>query len=132
MVGKLRRIKTLTYNERRAARRLKTRLRVDYCALVKGMQCGGFRRGVSGDLSPSGIFLSDTGYLPVGATLQLLIRLPDIPANPIACYGRIVRADREHYDGYGITFMRMRAADRRRMERYIGAIEDAKGQAIMA
>jgi hypothetical protein len=125
--GGLRRTATMRYNERRfGGTRLDTRLRVDYCPLLfkkDGVRPAGFRRGITGDLSRSGLFLGDSSYLEVGATIQLLIRLPDVAANPIACFAKVVRKDLKGRQGYGLRFMRLPPRDRDRLEGYVDELE---------
>ena len=114
--------------ERRRAHRLRTWLRVDYCPLVilkaGGLKMGGPQRAVARDLSPTGIFLTEVGYLPVDTVIHLFLRLPDVPGNPVGCYGRVVRTGAEGGTGYGVRFLRLCAEDARRLERYVGSARE--------
>jgi c-di-GMP-binding flagellar brake protein YcgR len=108
--------------DRRRVRRLKTRVRVDYCPLVggaAGVRVGHLQRGVATDISEAGILLSDVRYLPLGATLHLLLRLPDLPGNAITCYAKVVRAQHEGAGGYGLRFLALQQFDARRLRRYV-------------
>lgn len=112
--------------ERRKAHRLFTWLRVDFCPLVNrtgGLSIGSLQRGIALNISQGGLYVTDVGYLQVGALLHLFLRLPDVPANPVVCYARVVRHD---YHGYGIRLMRVRETDNRRLERYVDDLLEAQ------
>jgi len=99
---------------------------VDFCPLVtrtEGLRIGGMQRGIATDISQSGLFVSDVGYLQMGATLHLCLRLPDIAANPVTCYAKVVRRDR---DGYGIRFIRVKETDLRRLNRFVEDLLEAQ------
>ncbi len=105
--------------ERRCARRLTTRIRVDFCPLVvqtAGLRVGEPQRGLALSLSRTGAFITDVGYLPLGVTVHLFLRLPDVPANPIGCYAKVVRAEG---DGYGVRFVRLDETQAARIERFV-------------
>lgn len=131
----LRKVDTLLYNDRRRARRLQTRLRVDYCPMLlreDGVRAAGFRRAIADDLSATGTFLGDTSYLQVGSIVQLLLRLPDVAANPINCFARVVRKDLVGRQGYGLRFLRLRGADARRLEGFVQERNAADARALTA
>ena len=111
-------------SDQRAHPRLATRMRVDFVALeadADGVDLTSPKFGVARDISERGLLLGRTGFLPVGSLLHLFLRLPDLPANPIGVYARVLRC---HVDddgvGYGLRFLRCRERDRRRLRRYVG------------
>ena len=119
--------------DRRRARRLRTWLRVDYCPLVRdsrGLKVGTPQRAIASDLSASGLFITEASYLPVGAVVHLFIRLPDVAANPIVCFGKVVRATRGGGGGFGVRFMRLRTEDARRLESYTRSMESHRSQQL--
>jgi hypothetical protein len=112
--------------DRRCSFRLKTRLRVDLCPLVslrEGLRVGSLVRGIALDISQSGLLLTEGGYLQIGATVHLILRLPDVPANPICCYGKVVRRESEPHPGYGIRFLEVRETDAHRIAQYVRFIK---------
>jgi hypothetical protein len=112
--------------DRRRACRLQARVRVDFCPLVtreNGLRIGGMQRGVAANISQTGLLVTDVGYLRVGAVLHLFLRLPDVPANPIVCYARVVRRDNQ---GYGIRFIRLRQTDHHRLGRFVDDLLEAE------
>lgn len=123
--GKLLRFSTLS-GDRRRSPRYNLRVRVDFCPIVTragaGLAVGGPQRGVALDLSESGLFLGEVGYLQVGATVHLFLRLPDVPANPIGCYAKVVRREiggEGGRDGYAVRFLQLPEADLIRLARFV-------------
>jgi hypothetical protein len=134
--AKRRRDETIRINhpDRRGNCRLATRLRVDFCPLVMttsgdGLRIGGMQRGIAVNISQAGLFVTDVGYVQVGAVLHLFLRLPDIPANPVVCYAKVVRREPE---GYGIRFLRVKQTDLRRLARYVDDLLEARYRAMVA
>lgn len=119
--------------KRREAERLQTRLRADYCPLVAhggGLRVGGLQRGVATNLSESGLFIADVGYLKVGALVHLFLRLPDIPANPIVCYARVVRRGLGREQGYGLRFLRLPERDAARIRCFVDGLRSFGARAV--
>lgn len=104
---------------RRRAQRLRTWLRADFCPLLghgKGrLELGELSRALVADLSLAGAFLTEVGYLRVGTTIHLFLRLPDRPGNPLVCYAKVVRCQTGENPGYGIRFLRLADEDAARI-----------------
>jgi hypothetical protein len=118
--------------DRRRSRRLRTWLRVDYCPLVvcpSGMKVGGPQRAVARNLSADGLLLTEVGYLPIGTVIHLFLRLPDVPGNPVRCYGRVVRVQADEGVGYGVRLIRLRSEDAARLDRYVSSLRSAQERA---
>lgn len=113
--------------ERRSAHRMVTWLRVDFCPLVsrrsRGLRIGQLQRGIALNVSRGGMYVSDAGHLQVGALLHLFVRVPDAPTTPVVCYAKVVRHDNQ---GYGVRFLRLRETDKRRLDRYLDGLLDAR------
>jgi hypothetical protein len=121
--------------DRRVAPRLQTRLRVDFCPIVtknEGLTIGGPQRGVTQDLSVSGLFLGEVGYLQIGATLHLMLRLPDVPANPIVCFAKVVRREKDGRAGYALRFLQLSDADAVRLSHFVRGLKARKARLALA
>ena len=113
--------------EKRRSQRRETRLRVDFCPLVpvgQGLIIGGPHRGIAINISTAGLFISDGGLLLMGTTIHLFLRLPDIPANPVACHGKVVRRGTKDQPGYGIRYVLLRDNDACRLEHYVQLLDE--------
>jgi hypothetical protein len=114
---------------RRRAPRLRTWIRTDFSPLVGhgqgSLEVGAMQRAVAADLSGAGLFLTEVGYLRVGSTIHLFLRLPDLPGNPVVCYAKVVRCQPDPANpGYGIRFLHLAEADAERVERYVRGLRD--------
>jgi len=81
---------------RRASSRKPIQLRVDVVPVldhVGAPSSAPTRRGVTLDVSASGLLCSRVGYLPLGSLVRLFVGLPDRTTSPLACYARVVRCD---------------------------------------
>jgi hypothetical protein len=72
------------------------------------------RRGVTVDVSASGLCCSQVGYLPVGALVRLFVGLPD-GSNRLSCYARVVRCDMHRRPGYGFKLVGLGPSDTSRL-----------------
>jgi hypothetical protein len=76
------------------------------------------RRGVTIDVSASGLRCSQIGYLPVGAFVRLFVGLPD-GAPQLSCYARVVRCDMHHRPGYGFKLVGLGPSATDRLSRLV-------------
>jgi hypothetical protein len=83
------------------------------------------QRGVALDISRTGLFVTNVGYLRLGSTIHLFLRLPDVPGNPVVCYAKVVRCERSPRVGYGIRLLRVKSGDIERLERYVARLRAA-------
>jgi len=108
--------------DRRRTPRLRAGILADCCPLFhrgKLLEVSRTQRVVVRDLSATGIFVTDVCYLAVGTTVQLYLRLPDLPASVISCVARVVRCQRNGTRGLGLRLLRLRTADVPRLERFM-------------
>jgi hypothetical protein len=108
-------------NNRRAVSRHALNIRVDLFPLLdeeKKPLSGCLRCGVTMDVSEQGLLFGQAGLLSLGSTVRLFIRLPDLPADPIACNARVVRCDRTGPPRYGLKFIGMRPTDIHRIQSF--------------
>lgn len=128
-------ISTLEGN-RRQADRLRTWIRADFQPLLghgKGsLELGELQRALVSDLSRTGAFLTEVGYLRVGTTIHLFVRLPDRPGNPLVCYAKVARRQTGETPGYGLRFLRLSTDDEVRLARYVQSLRDRDRRALPA
>jgi hypothetical protein len=74
---------------------------------------------MSVDLNETGMLCSRVGYLALGSVVRVFLRLPDIPAQPLACQARVVRCDSTPSPSYGLRFLDLTPADARRLQAYV-------------
>jgi hypothetical protein len=104
---------------RRSTTRKTISLRVDVVPVFdsSGLPSGApRRRGVTVDVSASGLCCAQLGYLPLGGLVRLFVRLPDGPAR-LSCYARVVRCDVHLRPGYGLKLVGVGPSDSDRLVR---------------
>ncbi len=88
-------------------RRKSQRVCIHQAVAVKYNCDGNFEfKGISRDLSDSGIFLYSESVIEEGAQVELMLTLPSGSAQPIPIYvrGRVVRVERTSATGVAVEF----------------------------
>jgi type IV pilus assembly protein PilZ len=87
--------------------------------------------GMTGTIGTGGLFLESDHLYPVGSPLELEIKFPHEPDEPIRAVGEVVwnRARMErtiHFPGMGIKFSRISEEDKERLQGFVRVLTRAK------
>jgi type IV pilus assembly protein PilZ len=87
--------------------------------------------GMTGTIGTGGLFLESDRLYPIGTPLEMEIKIPHEPDEPVRAGGEVVwsRAKMErtiHFPGMGIKFNRISESDRERLVRFVKILTRAK------